>query len=95
MDNVECSPMISTYLTHAFKDKLSLMEQRPSGTGFLFQELQVSFFFFFFFELQVPPFWEESPSGLRHYIQNCKVPGSVPTNHSTGLWDRTSLRDPW
>ena len=45
MDNIECSPMISTYLTHAFKDKLSSIEQRPSGTGFPIQELQVSFFF--------------------------------------------------
>ena len=32
------------------------------------------------------------PSGLRRCSKNRKVPGSIPTRRSAGLWDPTSLR---
>ena len=34
----------------------------------------------------------ESPSGLRRYNKNPKIPGSNPIRRSTGLWDPASLR---
>ena len=37
--------------------------------------------------------YEEWPSGLRHYIQNWKVPGLNPTRGLAGHRDPTSLQD--